>query len=811
VATYELDADRHFPERLTLRADLRRAIDGGELVLFYQPQVDVRTGALAAAEALIRWQHPQRGLLAPDEFIPLAEQTRLIRTVSRWVLGAALRQCAEWRAAGLSIPVAVNLSAHDLQDASLPEVVSDLLRSCGVPPEYLRVEITESSLMVDPARARDVLGRLRGLGVKIAIDDFGTGYSSLAYLKDLPVDELKIDRSFVHDMGTDAGARAIVRAIIDLAEDLGLHVVAEGVEDRATWETLSAQGCEAAQGYYFAPPLRAADMAGWAAGLRDWRLEEERAQLEAALAARVSERGARLAAEEEFIARKQTESALRAGQERLSLALSQAGMVTCDWDIVNSTWVWAGDGDALLGVPPGTLDHRPRTLLECVHAEDRPAVDKALADAVQLGRDVQIEHRVLRPDGTVRWFACSGRVYRDPSGKAVRLLFTDMDITERKAAEHQRQALAQAEKLRAVGQMASGVAHDLNQSLGLIAGYGDLALRALAAAPMDTEALREALPIISQAATDGGQTVRRLLTLSRVQPEGECQRVDMGALVREVAQLTAPRWRDATQADGRPINLQVETEGETSVDGWPVSLREALTNLIFNAVDALPTGGSIRLSARRLGEHIIVEVTDSGLGMSAEVRERIFEPFFTGLGLAQVFGVVEQHHGKVVVESTPGAGTTFQISLLAASSTTVSQSSAQMSVATVRPLRVLAVDDEPAMGNMVRRILRPRGHAVVTATSAEEALQRLASQPFDVMISDVGMGPGMNGWELVERARPSWPDMRIVLATGWGAAIDEAEARTRGVDAVIAKPYHPADIEGLLNRLTQQPLRQEAA
>jgi CheY-like chemotaxis protein len=204
--------------------------------------------------------------------------------------------------------------------------------------------------------------------------------------------------------------------------------------------------------------------------------------------------------------------------------------------------------------------------------------------------------------------------------------------------------------------------------------------------------------------------------------------------------------------------------------------------------------------------------------MSAEVRERIFEPFFTtkgergtGLGLAQVFGVVEQHHGKVVVESTPGAGTTFQISLLAASSTTVSQSSAQMSVATVRPLRVLAVDDEPAMGNMVRRILRPRGHAVVTATSAEEALQRLASQPFDVMISDVGMGPGMNGWELVERARPSWPDMRIVLATGWGAAIDEAEARTRGVDAVIAKPYHPADIEGLLDRLTQQPLRQEAA
>jgi diguanylate cyclase (GGDEF)-like protein len=372
VALYESQADLHSPERLRLLADLRRAIEGGELVLHYQPQVDVRTGTLAAVEALVRWRHPQRGLVAPDVFIPLAEQTRLIRPLSRWVLGTALRQYAEWHAAGLSIPIALNLSAHDLHDPTLPDLVTELLRSYAVPPEHLRVEITESSLMADPTRARDVLARLRAVGVQIAIDDFGTGYSSLAYLKDLAVDELKIDGSFVDAMSADAGARAIVRAVIDLSDDLGLRVVAEGVEDQATWEALAALGCDVAQGYYFAPPLGAADVAGWAAGLLTWRLEEDRARLDAALADRAVVRGARLAAEEEFLARKRDESVVRDGQERLKLALDAARLATWDWDLVASTCVWAGAADALLGEEPGTLNRSPGMFMERVHADDRP-------------------------------------------------------------------------------------------------------------------------------------------------------------------------------------------------------------------------------------------------------------------------------------------------------------------------------------------------------------------------------------------------------------------------------------------------------
>jgi diguanylate cyclase (GGDEF)-like protein len=262
---YAPDTDRHSRERLGLLADLRQAIDQGDLLVHYQPQIDVRSGNLTAVEALVRWPHPTRGLLPPDEFIPLAERTRLIQPLSRWILAAALRQCASWRAEGLDVPVSVNLSVYDLRDHDLPELIDEALAKHGVPPDRLRIEITESSLMANPPRAREILARLRARGVQVSIDDFGIGYSSLAYLKNLPVDELKIDRSFVHEMAIDPGSRAIVRAIIDLAEVLGLRVVAEGVEDEATLAALAALGCDVAQGYYFSRALEPAALANWAA------------------------------------------------------------------------------------------------------------------------------------------------------------------------------------------------------------------------------------------------------------------------------------------------------------------------------------------------------------------------------------------------------------------------------------------------------------------------------------------------------------------------------------------------------------------
>jgi len=263
LATYDAAQDQYSPERLGLIAELRQAIAHGGLILHYQPKADVSTGRVRGVEALVRWQHPARGLIPPDQFIPLAEHTGLIAPLTSWVLDAALRQRRVWARDGLDLDVAVNLSMWNLRDPALPDTVAALLERYDVPAARLCLELTESSVMADPAHSLAVLARLRALGVRLAVDDFGTGYSSLAYLKRLPVDEIKIDRSFARDMGADDTDAAIVRSTIGLGQSLGLTVVTEGVEDRATWDLLAAGGCDLAQGYYLSQPLPADELCRW--------------------------------------------------------------------------------------------------------------------------------------------------------------------------------------------------------------------------------------------------------------------------------------------------------------------------------------------------------------------------------------------------------------------------------------------------------------------------------------------------------------------------------------------------------------------
>jgi EAL domain-containing protein (putative c-di-GMP-specific phosphodiesterase class I) len=214
-------------------------------------------------EALVRWEHPVRGMVPPGEFIPFAEQTGFIRWISRWVIGEAVAQCARWHAKGLELSVSVNLSARDLFDTDLPDLFEATLRRHGVEPRWLWVEITESALMEDPSKAIATLERLRQLGVRLSIDDFGTGYSSLSYLKRMPVNEIKIDRSFVTGMVKDADDEVIVRSTIALVHNMGLSVVAEGVEDAATLEALRGLHCDIAQGYYLSRPLTADALEVW--------------------------------------------------------------------------------------------------------------------------------------------------------------------------------------------------------------------------------------------------------------------------------------------------------------------------------------------------------------------------------------------------------------------------------------------------------------------------------------------------------------------------------------------------------------------
>jgi diguanylate cyclase (GGDEF)-like protein/PAS domain S-box-containing protein len=262
---YSFEQDTNDPDRLTFIGELRAAIANGDLVLHYQPKISLRTSQCDRVEALVRWQHPERGLVPPDSFIPLAEQTGLIKQLTRWVLNQAIGQCRTWQDNGLEITVGVNLSMRNLHDPELVDLVAQLLKTHGVSPAMLKLEVTESAVMTDPKRALDTLVRLRAIGVEVAIDDFGTGHSSLSYLKQMPVEEIKLDRSFVRDMGTNKNDFTIVRSTIKLAHDLGLRVIAEGVEDQATWDLLVGLGCDLAQGYHMSRPLTEPNLRVWLA------------------------------------------------------------------------------------------------------------------------------------------------------------------------------------------------------------------------------------------------------------------------------------------------------------------------------------------------------------------------------------------------------------------------------------------------------------------------------------------------------------------------------------------------------------------
>jgi diguanylate cyclase (GGDEF)-like protein len=262
---YASGADRHSPRRLALMGQLRGAIERDELVLYYQPKISLSTQAVTGAEALVRWRHPEFGLVPPNDFIGPAEHSGLIKPLTAWALKTALRQCPP------GISMAVNLSRRNLHDPRLEDTVAEALRNSNVPPNRLVLEITESAIMADPGRALEILNHLNHMGIRLSIDDFGTGYSSMVSLKRLPIHEVKIDGVFVRDMATNDEGAVIVRSIIDLAYTLGKEVVAEGVEDEKTLEQLTAMGCHRAQGFYMSKPLPHEEFLSWIE-TSPWRL-----------------------------------------------------------------------------------------------------------------------------------------------------------------------------------------------------------------------------------------------------------------------------------------------------------------------------------------------------------------------------------------------------------------------------------------------------------------------------------------------------------------------------------------------------------
>jgi diguanylate cyclase (GGDEF)-like protein/PAS domain S-box-containing protein len=262
-AFYDSSRPQQDTGRLTLMGELRSALDRRELVLYYQPKAVLADGEVHSLEALLRWNHRDRGLVPPDDFIPMVQQTSLIKPLTLYVIDEALRQCRSWLDEGLKLAIAVNLFARNLVDADFPTQVAGLLERWNIGSSLLEFEITESSMLADPTRTKLILEQLSAMGIRLSIDDFGTGYSSLAYLKRLPVSEIKVDRSFVMNMDADEDDSTIVRSTIDLGRNLGLDVVAEGVESEEVWDRLNALGCTAAQGYYLSPPVPALELRAW--------------------------------------------------------------------------------------------------------------------------------------------------------------------------------------------------------------------------------------------------------------------------------------------------------------------------------------------------------------------------------------------------------------------------------------------------------------------------------------------------------------------------------------------------------------------
>jgi PAS domain S-box-containing protein len=536
-------------------------------------------------------------------------------------------------------------------------------------------------------------------------------------------------------------------------------------------------------------------------------------QVAANLAAAATE-NVRLLEQERELRRSAEASELRyrSSEQRLRLALDAAGLGTWEHDLSTGRFSWSPGTERVLGQPAERLPQSWSELLELVHPEDRALVNNSLGKSMH-NATRELEFRAANPAGGMLWLAARASAGIDPADGGRRILGVVVDITARKHAERQRAALAHSEQLRTLGQMASGIAHDLNQKLALISGYGELAREELTTAPFEVDIVEKLLAVTVRAAEDGARTLQRLLAYGREHPPEELEPLDLGELLREVAELTAPRWRGAAQT-GRHIELElIVPTDHLWIEGSRSALREAFTNLIFNGVDALMDGGSIILRALRVGDCIQAEVSDTGQGIPPELRARIFEPFFTtkgelgtGLGLAQVAGVMSRHGGEITLDSTPGRGTTFRLSFPEARRRAAPEAERALQPLAGRAWRVLAVDDEPKLTAMIHMMLRPQGHQVVQAASAEAALQLFEeSGPFDLLISDVSMGSGMSGWDLADRVRVGWPGVKVALSTGWGAQIDPEEAKRRGVAFVLAKPFRMADLRALVAELSQSP------
>ena len=380
-------------------------------------------------------------------------------------------------------------------------------------------------------------------------------------------------------------------------------------------------------------------------------------------------------------------------------------------------------------------------------------------------------------------------------------LFAELSLSYQDLRQAQDE-LVRSEKLRALGQMAAGIAHDLNNALAAILGQVQL-LGMGAVEPV----VQEGLARLETVAMDGAQIVRRLQGFARQQPLEPLEPCDLAQIAQEAVELTRPRWRDEPQRRGIIVEVDLELPALPLVLGQPAEIREALTNLVLNSVDAMPRGGQLRIRGRTDGDWVLLEVTDTGHGMSEEVRKRIFDPFFTtkgklgsGLGLSVVYGIMERHGGRIDVDSVPGGGATFTLRFRVAPAMAAAPSARQGGP--MRARRLLLVDDDPTVRRTLANLLRTAGHEVIEADGGSEGLARLADSSVDLILTDLGM-PGVSGWDVARASRERHPRLPVVLLTGWGDQPGmEGSRERRLVDRVLGKPIRLEDLQAVIAELT---------
>ncbi|MDT7781183.1 MAG: hypothetical protein QOC99_3695 [Acidobacteriota bacterium] len=377
--------------------------------------------------------------------------------------------------------------------------------------------------------------------------------------------------------------------------------------------------------------------------------------------------------------------------------------------------------------------------------------------------------------------------------------------------ERIREQYAQIEKLSALGELASGVAHDFNNTLAGILGRAQLLL-----ATKDTEKIEAGLRLIIKTAKDGAKTIKRIQDFARQRRDHDFQPVSVDQLLLDVREITRPRWKSRAESEGVHINLELRLgSSEPRVLGDESELREVLVNLVFNAVDAMPQGGTLTLSTRESNGSVEIAVTDTGEGMSEEVRSRVFDPFFTtkgkagmGLGLAVSYGIVRRHEGQIEAESDAGRGTTFRIKLPAAKSAARAEAATEPPALTLMPqrpgaTRILVVDDEENVRELLRDILESEGYKVRLAAGGHEALRLLGEGVFEAVFTDLGM-QGMSGWELARAVREMDAGVPLAVITGWGEAVGSSERSAAQVDWVITKPFEAAQILGIAREVARR-------